>query len=154
IAGLFWLPTDAPNALSRPFRGPSRRARRGDVLPSSSRRCARGIGGRSGLRHACAASAAQAVRSEDPGFHRRPMRASRQCLEAGADGAEEMTDKKDSTAESMRAFGTLGSVGLSFVIAIVLGVGGGLLIDRWIGSSPAGFFIGFALGVAAGIVNV
>ena len=77
-----------------------------------------------------------------------------QHVEAGAGGAEKMTDKKDSTAESMRAFGALGSVGLSFVIAIVLGVGGGLLIDRWVGTSPVGFFVGFALGVTAGIVNV
>ena len=68
--------------------------------------------------------------------------------------AEKMTEKKDSTADAMRSFGALGSVGLSFVIAIVLGVGGGLLIDRWMGSSPVGFFVGFALGVAAGIVNV
>jgi ATP synthase protein I len=43
---------------------------------------------------------------------------------------------------------------LSFVIAIVLGVGGGLLVDRWIGSGHWGFFIGFFLGLAAGVVNV
>ena len=36
--------------------------------------------------------------------------------------------------ETMRAFGTLGSVGLSFVISIVLGAGLGLLVDRWIGA--------------------
>jgi len=74
--------------------------------------------------------------------------------EACARGAEEMTDKKDSTADAMRSFGVLGSVGLSFVIAIVLGAGGGLLIDRWIGNGHWGFFIGFFLGLAAGVVNV
>lgn len=64
--------------------------------------------------------------------------------------------KKDpnSTAETMRSFGTLGSVGLSFVIAIVMGAGGGLLIDRWIGAGHWGFFIGFFLGLAAGVVTV
>jgi ATP synthase protein I len=67
---------------------------------------------------------------------------------------EEMTGKKDSNAEAMRSFGLLGSVGLAFVIAIVLGVGGGLLIDRWIGTGHWGFFIGFFLGLAAGVVNV
>jgi F0F1-type ATP synthase assembly protein I len=56
--------------------------------------------------------------------------------------------------EAMRAFGTLGSVGLSFVISIVLGAGLGLLIDRWIGAGHWGFFIGFFLGMAAGIVSV
>ena len=82
------------------------------------------------------------------------MRARGQRLEARTSGAQEMTDKKDSTAESMRAFGVLGTVGLSFVIAIVLGAGGGLLLDRWIGSGHWGFFIGFFLGLAAGVVNV
>jgi ATP synthase protein I len=61
---------------------------------------------------------------------------------------------RNSTAETMRSFGTLGSVGLSFVISIVLGAGLGLLIDRWIGAGHWGFFIGFFLGLAAGIVSV
>jgi F0F1-type ATP synthase assembly protein I len=65
-----------------------------------------------------------------------------------------MTDKKDSTGDAMRSFGALGSVGLAFVIAIVLGAGGGLLFDRWIGIGHWGFFIGFFLGLAAGVVNV
>jgi F0F1-type ATP synthase assembly protein I len=54
----------------------------------------------------------------------------------------------------MRSFGTLGSVGLSFVIAIVIGAGAGLLIDRWIGGGHWGFFLGFFLGLAAGVVTV
>jgi ATP synthase protein I len=65
-----------------------------------------------------------------------------------------MTEKKNSTADDMRAFGALGGVGLAFVIAIVLGAGGGLLLDRWIGVGHWGFFVGFFLGLAAGIVNV
>jgi ATP synthase protein I len=68
-----------------------------------------------------------------------------------------MTDQKqshNSTAETMRTFGTLGSVGLSFVLAIVIGAGLGLLIDRWIGWGHWGFFIFFFLGLVAGIVNV
>lgn len=59
-----------------------------------------------------------------------------------------------SSAETMRSFGTLGSVGLSFVISIVIGAGGGLLIDRWVGAGHWGFFIGFFLGLAAGVVTV
>ena len=54
----------------------------------------------------------------------------------------------------MRTFGTLGSVGLSFVLAIVIGAGVGLLIDRWIGSGHWGFFVFFFLGLVAGIINV
>lgn len=56
--------------------------------------------------------------------------------------------------DTMRAFGTLGTVGLSFVISIVLGAGLGLLIDRWAGRGHWGFFIGFFLGLAAGVVTV
>jgi F0F1-type ATP synthase assembly protein I len=56
--------------------------------------------------------------------------------------------------DAMRAFGTLGSVGLAFVISIVLGVGGGLFLDRWFATGPWGFFGGFFLGVAAGVVTV
>lgn len=59
-----------------------------------------------------------------------------------------------SNAETMRAYGTLGSVGLAFVIAMVIGAGGGLLIDRWIGAGHWGFFIGFFLGLAGGVVTV
>jgi F0F1-type ATP synthase assembly protein I len=65
-----------------------------------------------------------------------------------------MDDKKSSTRETMQSFGALGSVGLSFVIAIVMGAGLGLLIDRWAGAGHWGFFIGFFLGLAAGIVTV
>ena len=82
------------------------------------------------------------------------MRGCAQRREARAGGAEEMTERKDSNADAMRSFGMLGSVGLAFVIAIVLGAGGGLLIDRWIGTGHWGFFIGFFLGLAAGVVNV
>jgi ATP synthase protein I len=54
----------------------------------------------------------------------------------------------------MQAFGALGSIGFAFVIAIVMGAGGGLLIDRWIGAGHWGFFIGFFLGLAAAILTV
>jgi ATP synthase protein I len=58
------------------------------------------------------------------------------------------------TGQDMRDLGTLGSVGISFVLSIVIGVGIGLLIDRWIGRGHWGFFIFFFLGLIAGIVNV
>ena len=68
--------------------------------------------------------------------------------------APEGTRRAAARADEMRAFGALGSVGLAFVISIVIGVGGGLLVDRWLGTSPVGFFVGFFLGVAAGILTV
>jgi ATP synthase protein I len=66
-----------------------------------------------------------------------------------------MTERKqNSTAETMRTFGQLGSVGLSFVLAIVIGAGLGLLIDSWIGWGHWGFFVFFFLGLVAGVINV
>ncbi|MEO6235565.1 MAG: AtpZ/AtpI family protein [Vicinamibacterales bacterium] len=65
-----------------------------------------------------------------------------------------MAEKHNSTRETMESFGTLGSVGLAFVISIVMGAGLGLLIDRWVGAGHWGFFIGFFLGLAAGVITV
>jgi predicted F0F1-ATPase subunit len=56
--------------------------------------------------------------------------------------------------DAARTLGTLGAVGLSFVVAIVLGTALGLWLDRVTGWSPAFFLIGFVLGLAAGILNV
>lgn len=56
--------------------------------------------------------------------------------------------------ENIRLIGQLSTVGLSFVLAIVMGFGGGYLLDRWLGTSPWLTFIGFFVGIAAGITNV
>jgi ATP synthase protein I len=61
---------------------------------------------------------------------------------------------KKSMAESMRTLGALSSVGLSFVLAIVLGAWLGWLLDRWLGTSPWLFFVFFLIGLAAGVLNV
>jgi ATP synthase protein I len=56
--------------------------------------------------------------------------------------------------DAMRAFGQFGTLGLSFVIALVIGVALGLWIDRLTGWSPWGFVTFFILGFAAGVLNV
>lgn len=68
--------------------------------------------------------------------------------------ADEPPRKPSTLAESVRTLGPLTSVGISFVLAIVMGAGAGLVLDRWLGSSPWGFLVFFVLGVAAGILNV
>jgi F0F1-type ATP synthase assembly protein I len=55
---------------------------------------------------------------------------------------------------TFRVIGQLGTVGLSFVLALVLGFGGGYALDGWLGTSPWFSFLGFFLGMAAGILNV
>ena len=54
----------------------------------------------------------------------------------------------------MRAVGEMASAGWALVIAILLGVAGGYFLDRLFGTSPWLFFLGFFLGVAAGILGL
>jgi F0F1-type ATP synthase assembly protein I len=63
-------------------------------------------------------------------------------------------NKKSSMADTVRTIGALSTVGISFVLAIVIGVGLGLLLDRWMGTNRVFFFIFFVFGVVAGIINV
>jgi F0F1-type ATP synthase assembly protein I len=53
-----------------------------------------------------------------------------------------------------KALGALSTVGLSFVLAIVMGTAAGYWADGYLGTAPWGFFIGFFLGLAAGVLNV
>jgi ATP synthase protein I len=56
--------------------------------------------------------------------------------------------------ENIRLIGQLSTVGLSFVFALVIGFGGGVWLDGLLGTKPWLTFLGFFLGLAAGIVNV
>ena len=56
--------------------------------------------------------------------------------------------------ENIQLIGQLSTIGMSFVLALVLGFGGGYLLDGWLGSKPWFTFLGFFLGLAAGILNV
>ncbi len=65
-----------------------------------------------------------------------------------------MSPDKKPLSESVRQLGALSTVGLSFVLAIVIGAWFGRLLDGWLGTSPWLFFLFFFLGLAAGILNV
>ena len=39
-------------------------------------------------------------------------------------------------AEQARAIGVMASAGWAFAFSVVIGLGGGLLLDRWLGTSP------------------
>jgi ATP synthase protein I len=56
--------------------------------------------------------------------------------------------------EAMGTFGMLGSVGLSFVLALVIGTALGWWLDKVTGWSPLFFIVFFLLGLVAGIRNV
>lgn len=60
---------------------------------------------------------------------------------------------KSSSGETMRELGALSTLGIAFVLAIAIGAVGGYFLDQWLGTRWIKF-VGFLLGVAAGIVNV
>lgn len=50
--------------------------------------------------------------------------------------------------------GQLSSIGMSFVFALVIGFGGGYWLDLTLGTKPWLTFVGFFVGLAAGVLNV
>ena len=48
----------------------------------------------------------------------------------------------------------LASLGLTVGVATAIGVGLGVLVDRWLGSGPWGLVLGLLLGVTAGFTQV
>ena len=63
-----------------------------------------------------------------------------------------MADRDQGAA--LRSIGALASAGWSFVFSILIGLGGGYLLDRWLGTSPWLFFLGFLVGFASGVANL
>jgi ATP synthase protein I len=55
---------------------------------------------------------------------------------------------------TLRTLGQLSTVGLSFVLALVMGFGGGYWLDARLGTAPWLSFLGFFIGLAAGVLNV
>ncbi|MEW5982144.1 MAG: AtpZ/AtpI family protein [Acidobacteriota bacterium] len=59
-----------------------------------------------------------------------------------------------SAGEALRSIGALSTVGLAFVLAIVIGAWFGSVLDGWLGTKPVFFIVFFFLGLAAGMLNV
>jgi ATP synthase protein I len=55
---------------------------------------------------------------------------------------------------TVRNVGALSAVGLSLVVAIVMGAAIGYGLDAWLGTRPWLFLLGFVMGVAAGLLSV
>ena len=60
----------------------------------------------------------------------------------------------DGDQSAWRALGELSTVGLTLVVATVIGLAGGYYLDRWLGTSPWLTLIGLLFGIAAGFVNL
>ena len=50
--------------------------------------------------------------------------------------------------------GQLSTIGMSFVFALVIGFAGGYWLDGVLGTKPWLSFVGFFVGLAAGVLNV
>lgn len=57
-------------------------------------------------------------------------------------------------ARALKTLGQLSTIGLAFVVALVMGFGGGYWLDRQLGTAPWLTFLGFGAGLAAGVLNV
>jgi ATP synthase protein I len=55
---------------------------------------------------------------------------------------------------TLQLIGQLSTIGLSFVFALVIGFAAGYWVDGKLGTSPWLTFVGFFLGLAAGVLNV
>lgn len=55
---------------------------------------------------------------------------------------------------SWKALGDVASVGITLVVATVIGLAAGYYADRWLATSPLFLLLGLALGIAAGFVSL
>jgi ATP synthase protein I len=63
-------------------------------------------------------------------------------------------DRREQDRRWLRQLGTLSGVGLTLVICTVLGLGGGYVLDGWLGTTPWLMLVGLLFGIAAGFVNL
>ena len=71
-----------------------------------------------------------------------------------SDPKDPLKDTARTRFEVMRTFGQLGTLGLSFVIALAIGVALGTWLDHVTGWGPLFLIVCFVLGFAAGVLNV
>jgi F0F1-type ATP synthase assembly protein I len=64
------------------------------------------------------------------------------------------TDISKRAGEALRTAGALSTVGLAFVLALVIGFWFGTVVDGWLGTKPAFTIVFFFFGLAAGVLNV
>ena len=62
----------------------------------------------------------------------------------------DMRDNRD----ALRDAASLSTVGITLVVCIALGAGGGMWLDKWLGTQPAFTVVGFLLGVVAGFIEL
>lgn len=64
------------------------------------------------------------------------------------------SEKKDESAYARELLRRYGNLGLEMVVSVTIGALGGYGLDRWLGTSPWFFLVGFVFGAAAGFRNI
>jgi ATP synthase protein I len=67
---------------------------------------------------------------------------------------EPQAPRKGTVADSFRTIGALSTVGISFVLAMLIGFACGYYLDKWLGTGPWLLLLFTIFGLAAGITNV
>ena len=60
----------------------------------------------------------------------------------------------DEEQSAWKSLGELSTVGITLVLATVIGLAGGYYLDKWLGTAPWLTLIGLGFGIAAGFVNL
>jgi ATP synthase protein I len=56
--------------------------------------------------------------------------------------------------DEARKVSVLASAGMAFAFSVIIGIVGGVFLDRWLGTSPWLLFAGLVLGFGAGVRNL
>lgn len=60
----------------------------------------------------------------------------------------------EKTRDFLKLVAQVSSMGLAMALAIVIGLAAGIYVDKWLDTSPWGFFIGLFMGIVAGFRNI
>ena len=63
-------------------------------------------------------------------------------------------DAPERDARSSRSIGIAFDLGLRLGISVILGLGGGLLLDAWLSTSPIFTLVGMVLGIGAAMYTI
>jgi ATP synthase protein I len=72
-------------------------------------------------------------------------------LDQGPDGAE---GGKPAEGRRTATIGIAFDLGVRLGVSVVIGLGGGLLLDSWLGTSPIFTLIGMVLGIGAAMYTI
>ena len=75
-------------------------------------------------------------------------------LSAVSEQRAEKAAKDVSRANQGHGLGLGMRMGIEFLVAVIMGVGGGILLDNWLGTMPIFTLAFLSIGFAAGVMNV